>query len=364
MAPSHHRASPLELRAACVTPLTGPLALYGRMAADAIALWADHAKLPEPFSAVALEVVDSHPNPARALRTVQHGQPHVLFGPYGGSPTRAAVAATQRVVWNHGGASDRLRWPDHPNVVNVLSSASSYFHGALELVAEADPGARTVLAVHGGTRFGREVVEGAAAYGSALGFGTRVYEVAADDPSVAQALPWADVLLAAGSFEQERLLAETLLDRPWRAAGFVGAGVAEVLATLGDRREGLLGPAQWLPSAALPADEGPDAGWFVDRYSARTGHEPAYPAAQAFAGGVLAARCIRDAGSAEDAAQLRAAANLACRTLYGDFRLDPRTGVQVGHRVLTVQWQDGARRVVWPPDSAQATARLPFRPRR
>ena len=30
-----------------------------------------------------------------------------------------------------------------------------------------------------------------------------------------------------------------------------------------------------------------------------------------------------------------------CRTFYGDFRLDPETGVQVGHEAVLVQWQDG-----------------------
>ena len=47
------------------------------------------------------------------------------------------------------------------------------------------------------------------------------------------------------------------------------------------------------------------------------------------------------------------AERLAIRTLFGDFRLDPLTGLQVGHQVLVVQWQGGARRVVWPPERAE-----------
>jgi branched-chain amino acid transport system substrate-binding protein len=48
--------------------------------------------------------------------------------------------------------------------------------------------------------------------------------------------------------------------------------------------------------------------------------------------------------------------------LLGAFRLDPATGRQVGHRVLTVQWQDGVRRVVWPPERAEAALRYPLPP--
>jgi hypothetical protein len=44
--------------------------------------------------------------------------------------------------------------------------------------------------------------------------------------------------------------------------------------------------------------------------------------------------------------------------MYGAFGLDPYTGRQVAHRVLVVQWQDGARRVVWPPEQAERPLRL------
>ena len=46
--------------------------------------------------------------------------------------------------------------------------------------------------------------------------------------------------------------------------------------------------------------------------------------------------------------------SVRCRTLYGDFSLDPTSGLQVGHEMLTVQWQGGQRRVVWPPQYADA----------
>jgi branched-chain amino acid transport system substrate-binding protein len=95
--------------------------------------------------------------------------------------------------------------------------------------------------------------------------------------------------------------------------------------------------------------------------------EPPYPAAQAFAAGVIAGRCLRDArldascpAGHHDAALLAAARALDCTTLFGRFRLDPATGRQVGHQMLTVQWQDGVRRVVWPPERAQAPLRHPL----
>jgi ABC-type branched-subunit amino acid transport system substrate-binding protein len=352
-----------ELRALVVTPLSGPLAGFGRSTAAALRLWADQAaELPRPWRAVRLAVEDAHPHPALAMQRGLASQPHLIFGPYGSGPTLQALGTTGRVVWNHGGAVSTIRWPAFPGVLNVLAPASTYFQGILEAVRSVEPepeGGAVVL--HARTGFGADVARGAAAAASRLGFRTTAIAFARGEAGrAASRVPDADVLLVAGSFEDELAAARVLLQRPWRAAGFVGAGVDEVLAPLGATREGLLGPTQWMASAGREPDEGPDSQWFATRYRSAVGKPPPYPAAQAFAAGVLAARCLRGVETVDDAGQLTAARRLVCRTLYGRFQLDPATGLQVGHRVLTVQWQDGNRRIVWPRDLAERPLLYPL----
>ncbi len=333
------------MRAALVTPLSGPLRGFGRAGASALALWADWA------DGVELVVFDAHPDPVAAVRAAEALEPELLFGPYGSGPGRAVAAATSRVVFNHGGAEV----DDPAHVIGVLAPARTYFAGALRVVRAADPSARTVRVVHAASGFALAVAGGAAEEARRLRMTVSWTPLAAGaDP------PPGDVLLVAGTFEDELAIAQRLLGPGrWRAAGFVGAGVEEVLAGLGSAREGLLGPAQWLAEAAPEPDEGPPAAWFVDAYRRRAGADPSYPAAQAFAAGLIAARCVREAGRADDAALLAAARALDCTTLYGRFRLD-RHGRQVGHEVLTVQWQGGRRRVVWPPARAQSALRHPL----
>ncbi|MQA13351.1 MAG: ABC transporter substrate-binding protein [Pseudonocardiaceae bacterium] len=325
-----------------VTPLSGPLARYGRAGATALALWAQR-------EAVRLTVHDAHPDPVAAIHRAEADRPELIFGPYGSGPTRRVAAATSRLLFNHGGA----RAGTAGNVVSVLAAASSYLVGALEAVRRADRDLRRVSVAHGDTGFGRAVADGAAAAAGELGVLVE-RAVLPDDP------PGADLLLVAGGFRDELASARRLLPGQWRAAAFVGAGVEEVLAPLGAGREGLLGPAQWLPSAVPQPDEGPTAAEFVTAYRHRTGEDPPYPAAQAFAAGLIAGRCLREAGSADDGALLVVARRLDITTMFGSFRLDPDTGQQVGHRVLTVQWQDGARHVVWPPGRADAVLRHPL----
>ena len=350
------------LRAVLVTPVSGPLARFGRAGAAALRVWAVRAPgVPAPWTAVDLAVIDAYPSASAAMRTAASQRPDVLFGPYGSGPAVAALQATRRVVWNHGGATARLRRPTFAHALNVVAPAASYFDRVLRAMRASDPAIGRVALLHSTTGFGQEVASGAASTSDELGLELRATPFAPGQVAAAagEVAP-GDALLVAGAFDDELAAARLLLGRGWRAAAFVGAGVEEVLAPLGQAREGLLGPAQWVARVAEAPDEGPDAAWFVATFQAAVRAEPPYPAAAAFASGVLAARCLREAGRANNGALLAAAARLAVRTLFGDFRLDPETGLQVGHEVLVVQWQAGVRRVVWPPGRAERPM-LPLR---
>jgi branched-chain amino acid transport system substrate-binding protein len=351
-----------KLHVALVTPLTGPLALFGQARANGLSLWAKYAaNLPSPWTGVELDVRDAGNNIGAAIRAALDTQTDVLFGPYGSSAMLAAARASERVIWNHGGATSRLAKPAFPQVINVLSPASTYFAGVLQAVRAFDPDAKTVSLFHSTSGFGRDVASGAVNTAAALSF--KVQSVSFEPShavSAVSSVPEGDILLVVGNFADELAVSSLLLARSWRFAGFVGAGVEEVLAPLGEQREGLLGPAQWIAAAAPKPDEGPEADWFATKYKDAVGIEPPYPAAQAFAAGVLCARCLRDSGSCDDAAQLAAARQLACTTLYGAFQLDPLSGLQSGHQVLIVQWQQGRRRVVWPPEQAECSLLFPL----
>lgn len=335
-----------NLRATLVTPLTGLLAPFGQACAIGLTLWAKHAAhLPPPWTGVELDVRDVGNHVGGGMRAALDTHPDVLFGPYGSGPMLAAAHLTDRVIWNHSGATSRLSSPEFPHIINVLSPASTYFTGVLQAVRAFDPSATTVSLFHTTSGFGRDVATGATNAAVQLKFQV---EAVAFQPSCAASaaplVPPADILLVGGSFADELAAAPILLKRTWRAAAFVGAGVEEVLAPLGHQREGLLGPAQWIATASPQPDEGPNSDWFVTHYRAMIGTDPPYPAAQAFAAGLLCARCLRDSGRCDDTAQLAAAHQLVCTTLYGAFCIDPHTGLQSGHQILIVQWQNLSRK--------------------
>ena len=328
-------------RAVLVTPLSGPLARFGRAGASALALWADHC-------GVNLEVIDAYPSAASAIRTAEASSPDVVFGPYGSGPALAAVAASKGVVWNHGGATARLARPTYPRVVNGESPAYRYLAAVLEtLVADGLEAGSEVVVMHVDTGFGREVAEGAAVAARRFGLFLRsvTFQPGRARDALAQ-VPAGDVLLSVGSFDDDVEIALWESERRWRAVGLVAAGVDELRHAIGDRVERLYGPCQWFDDGTDDPADGPNSEWFSDCYRNAHGIEPPYPAASAFAAGVVWQRCVQEAGTVESLPVLSASQRLDTTTLFGRFRVDPVTGLQTGHQIRVVQWRGGRRVLV------------------
>lgn len=328
-------------RAVLATPLSGPLARFGKAGASALGLWADR-------SGVSLEVVDAYPSAASAIRAAEASRPDVVFGPYGSGPALAAAGASTGVVWNHGGATARLARPAYPDVVNVESPAYRYHAAVLEtLAAEGLAEGSEVVILNADTGFGREVAAGAVVAARRLGLLTRsvAFRPGRTRDVLAKA-PEGDVLLTAGSFDDDVTIARWSSERRWRAVGLVAAGVEELRHAIGLRVEGLYGPCQWFDDGTDDPADGPNGEWFSRCYRDANGTEPPYPAAAAFAAGVIWQRCVKEADTVESVPVLAASQQLDTTTLFGRFRVDPVTGVQTGHQIRVVQWRGGQRVLV------------------
>jgi ABC-type branched-subunit amino acid transport system substrate-binding protein len=214
-----------RLRAALVTPLSGPLARYGRSGATALRLWAAQA-------GVDLAIADAHPSPAAAVASVAVGyRIDVLFGPYGAGPAVATARAAPTVLWNHGGASARLVRQEFPQVVNVPAPAATYLAAVIRALDAAELAGAEAVLLHSRTGFGREVAGGALGGAGDIGLAvTAIPFDPGDGDGAARAVQGrrADVLLVAGGFDDELAVAARLLRRRWRAVAMVAAGVDEV----------------------------------------------------------------------------------------------------------------------------------------
>jgi branched-chain amino acid transport system substrate-binding protein len=126
---------------------------------------------------------------------------------------------------------------------------------------------------------------------------------------------------------------------------------------LGDDAEGIVGPAQWDEAAEIRAEIGPPVEEFARRMRTHFGATAVdYPAAQAYAAGLVTIAAIRAADSLDHNRIRTAFSDLRLTTFFGNFAIDRVTGRQTGHRVLLVQWNAGRKHIIEPEPSLGAGA--------
>jgi len=342
--------------------LSGRFQRQGEQARDGLRLWVDYTKGTRDGSVPRLIVLDDESRAsiaqAHVRRLLAEHHVDVLFGPYSSGLVRAVVpiaGIAGKVLWNHGGTSDAIFREGGRHVVSVASAASDYLRGLPGWMRRRASRANRVSVLHAASgTFAGQVARGAVEGARAAGF-TEVRVVAFESPlhdgsAVLReaAVTEPDLLIGVGAFQDDLTIARERAVLPRRTLlALVGAGLAAFGDELGDLAEEIVGPSQWEPSTGEAPLAGPDSSWFASAFESTFHRTVEYPAAQAFATGLIVLECRRRcAESLDDTALLEAARALETTTFYGRFRLDPLTGRQVGHAIRLVQWRNGRKRVI------------------
>lgn len=340
--------------------LSGAFGFQGRDALNGIELWADHVER-EGTIALRLIACDDGSSAERAqdnvLRLLTRERVDLLLGPYSSGLTMAVAPLAEahgKILWNHGGASDAIWERGWRHVVSVPSPASDYLRTLPHLVKRRDPGARRISVLHAKAgSFAAYVAAGVADGAKRAGFD--VIRLIPFDSPIRDAQPLIeealaadpDLLVGVGRFEDDVAIVRSRdLLGTVKTLACVGAGLEAFDRELGDLAEGVIGPSQWEPNVHHAPLAGPGEKWFCSGFERAFHQRPGYPAAQAFAVGIVIIECLRRAGTLEDESLLRAAHSLDTTTLYGRFRLAPTTSRQIGHHVLLVQWRSGRKVVI------------------
>jgi len=352
--------------------LTGRYSLPGRQALLGAQAWVEDTNraggiwLPASRAHLPLRLTSyddaSEPEQCAALteRLISEDQVDILLGPYSsGLALRAAEVAQrpQRVLWNHGGASEAIYTRGFTWVVGILSPPSTYFHSMLDFVRHTRPFANHVAIVHSTAgAFPKDVAAGAVQYGQQQGFATvHTYPYPAGTTDFTPILKQLEsaapaVVLSVGRIEDDLRFAAQYLQHniPADVVGLIVTPLTLFRDTLGSAAAHFVGPSQWEPAMMNEPEYGPSSAEVLARLMARHPEGVDYPMAQAYAGGLVAQRCLEIAGTLEQHALRQVASTLDFTTFYGRYCIDPHTGRQLGHRMPVIQWQDGRKVVVWP----------------
>lgn len=307
---------------------------------------------------------DDESDPVRCQELTEHliveDGVDILQGPYSsGLALRAASVAAKhrRVLWNQGGASDRVYQLGKRWVGGVLTPASAYFHSVIEYARSQHPAVRRVAILHSTAgAFPRDVASGAARYLGHVGLPlvtTQRYQAGTEDfgailRGLRRALP--DLVLAVGRIEDDIRFAQQYVGGGIHLGivALIAAGIERFGQTLGSGSEGFLAPSQWERGVVVDPDYGPGEDEVMQALAVTDDLVVDYPMVQGYAGCLIAQKCIEEGGTLDNGKLREVAMSLDFTTFYGRFRVESPTGRQTGHTMPVVQWRSGKKTVVWP----------------
>jgi len=285
-----------------------------------------------------------------------------------------------------GAADDNNYKQGFTQVFQIYTPASRYLAGAVDLLAATDPAVKKVAFVYENSNFSTSVVEAAQAYAESLGYEIVLFEGYAPDTTDFAAFinkivdSGAEAVLGGGHFQDGSTFARQLSEKGVDISFFtlLVAPPEPDFADLGEAALGVIGPSQWEPLAEFTEASAGEAGhdWFgpsgsdfVEAYEgAYEGEAPSYHSAGGYAAGVILQKAIIAADSVDPAAIKEALDAMKVLTFYGLVQFDTSEdahGLQVGHSMIYIQWQEDAdgnlvKQVVWPPEGATADPLYPL----
>jgi len=303
---------------------------------------------------------------------------NVVFSAYSSGLTLSGAPVAERynmVYMDHGGASDRIFKQGFQYIVQTIGPGSKYHVGTLDMIKHFDPNVKNVALAYEDSEFARMTMGGAEKHAEELGF--KVVFKRTYPKGVADLTPLLsdmkarkpEIVVGGGHYVDGQLFARQMsdLDINVKAVSLVASATlpAYYKALGGHVAEGVMGPSHWeygvtySPKGAkkLGLDWiGPSQDEFVSLFKKALGKDmiPDYHAAEAGAQVLAYVKAIEMANSIDQDKVRAALGKLKFMSFYGGWDVDDTTGMQIGHSMVDMQWQNGKRVIVWPLEAATA----------
>ena len=257
----------------------------------------------------------------------------------------------------------------------MASPQEVYLEGAIDLAARN--GLKTMVVIHHPSSKG--IAAGAVEFAKKKGLQmlfVEEYPTGTTDftPILTRVRAANPDLLGAGAFFEDSVAVARQLKalnvNPRMFAATVGVDLPRFYEALGRDAEFVYGATQWEPELVtlragglIPiARQYPAAREFVDSYrKAFPGADLSYHSASGYGACQILVEAIKRAGSLDGEKIREAILKIDLNTVYGGFKVDP-DGFQIAHKMVTFQWQDGKKVIVWPEELAPGKPRFPTPP--
>ena len=258
-----------------------------------------------------------------------------------------------------------------------LSPGEVYLEGLVDMAVKR--GLKSIEVIHEDTPFPTAIARGGLDLAKKRGLQAVVVEAypgkTTDFSAILARVKAAnpDVVAAATYFDDAVAITRQMKEldvNPRMYAATSGVNLPGFYERLGRGAEFLYGPTQWEPELVtlragglVPiARQYPGAREFVESYRKEfPGADLSYQTAQGYGACQILLEGIRRAGSLDGEKIRDAILKMDLHTVFGGFKVD-RDGVQVAHKMVMFQWQNGKKVVVWPDELAPGKPRFPTPP--
>ena len=295
-------------------------------------------------------------------RLIEETRADALVGPYGTAAALMAGAqaeAARRVMVDGAAASRAVHKRSPRYVFQAGIPYSAYGIGALEIAKAA--GYRRVYIITRDDFASREMAE--AARTAALEMKLEAADVEIHDAGLTDftlqitkaRAAGADAWIAFGEARDAAEMVKSFRRYNYAPRLFFARAAADPLfvSLVGQDAEATLAAIEYAPGFGTPGNAE-----FVKAFSAKWSAAPGAAAAEGYAAGTVLAEGLRRAGT--DAQKLREAlATSEIPTVLGAYKVDPKTGEQIGSRPTVVQIVRGRPQAVWP-SAGVARSAVPY----
>jgi branched-chain amino acid transport system substrate-binding protein len=327
---------------------------------------------------------DDQSQPATAARIyeklITQDKVDLVLGPYGSPMTDAVadVAEKHRIpLVAAGTATTSFFKKGRKFIFMVHSPGEVYLEGLIDMAAKR--GLKTVAVIHEDTPFATTSARGAVEVTRKKGLEVVLVQAypkgTADFTGILTKVRAAnpDVLAAGTYFDDAVAITRQLKElnvNPKMYGVTIGGALPRFYEALGRNAEFLYANSPWEPELVtlragglIPvARQYPGAREFVEAHHREyPGADLSYQTAAGYAGCQVLVEAVKRVGSLDRERIRDAILKLDFNTVFGPFKVDP-DGLQIAHKMLMLQWQDGKKIIVWPDELAPGKPRFPTPP--
>ncbi len=295
-----------------------------------------------------------------------------MLGPFSSGLTMVV----SKVAEEHGvilveacGASEAIFTSNPRATFAVLTSASWYLKDFIQMISQEEPKPETYAVLSPDKLFPRSVAKGVRIWFLQEKIEEVYYEIVPKNSDnytkyleeMAHLSP--DIIVLTGHYRDSvnftHQLANTPTLKPKAVVMTLGPTQRDYIKELGDAAEGMTGITQWEASSTFncPIFKSPKD--YAQMFKGKYGYEPTCQNAQSSAAGIIYQLALEKCETLDANEVLNQIRNLDTEIFYGKVKFDSR-GLNIGHEMAVVQIQNGERKTVWPPRSAEAEFLYPL----